>query len=149
VLRVDGTDTNAPIDIFRDAAAVTVANRGQMHTALAGSARIFSLRSLAAYASYNLFETPNSLYRPVGHFAEILLVPESGLTDAIDDQIEGYLAWKWGLEGSLPAAHAYKSAAPTVIPPPPPAPPGSWVLGNGTWDDALLWIDTESWDDTP
>ena len=28
-------------------------------------------------------------------------------------QIEGYLAWKWGLQGSLPAGHLYKSAAPT------------------------------------
>jgi hypothetical protein len=26
--------------------------------------------------------------------------------------IEGYLAWKWGLQGSLPAGHPYKSAAP-------------------------------------
>lgn len=28
--------------------------------------------------------------------------------------IEGYLAWKWGLEGSLDAGHPYKSAAPTT-----------------------------------
>lgn len=28
--------------------------------------------------------------------------------------VEGYLAWKWGLEGNLPAGHPYKSAAPTV-----------------------------------
>ena len=27
--------------------------------------------------------------------------------------IEGYLAWKWGLQGSLPGAHPYKSVAPT------------------------------------
>ena len=26
--------------------------------------------------------------------------------------IEGYLAWKWGLQGSLPAGHPYKSASP-------------------------------------
>jgi len=28
-------------------------------------------------------------------------------------QIEGYLAWKWGLQANLPANHPYKSAAPT------------------------------------
>ena len=28
-------------------------------------------------------------------------------------QIEGYLAWKWGLQANLPADHPYKSAAPT------------------------------------
>jgi hypothetical protein len=27
-------------------------------------------------------------------------------------QIEGYLAWKWGLQGNLPANHPYKSAPP-------------------------------------
>jgi hypothetical protein len=27
-------------------------------------------------------------------------------------KIEGYLAWKWGLQASLPIGHPYKSAAP-------------------------------------
>jgi hypothetical protein len=29
-------------------------------------------------------------------------------------KIEGYLAWKWGLEASLPAGHPYKNLPPTV-----------------------------------
>ena len=29
-------------------------------------------------------------------------------------KLEGYLAWKWGLEADLPADHPYKSAPPTV-----------------------------------
>lgn len=29
-------------------------------------------------------------------------------------KIEGYLAWKWGLEANLPADHPYKTAPPTV-----------------------------------
>ena len=32
--------------------------------------------------------------------------------------IEGYLAWKWGLQGSLDGSHTYKNAAPTIIPEP-------------------------------
>jgi hypothetical protein len=28
--------------------------------------------------------------------------------------VEGYLAWKWGLQGSLPSTHPYKN-----LPPPP------------------------------
>ena len=28
-------------------------------------------------------------------------------------QMEGYLAWKWGLQGTLPTSHPYKSSAPT------------------------------------
>jgi hypothetical protein len=35
-------------------------------------------------------------------------------TTADRELLEGYLAWKWGLEGNLPAGHPYKSAAPTV-----------------------------------
>jgi len=37
-------------------------------------------------------------------------------TEDLDDQqkVEGYLAWKWGLEDGLPADHPYKSAAPVV-----------------------------------
>ena len=38
----------------------------------------------------------------------------SALTTSQRQQIEGYLAWKWGLQGSLPATHPYKS-----FPPPP------------------------------
>lgn len=33
---------------------------------------------------------------------------------AVRQKIEGYLAHKWGLEGSLPADHPYKAAAPTT-----------------------------------
>ncbi len=30
-------------------------------------------------------------------------------------RIEGYLAWKWGLQGNLPAGHPYKSSAPSNV----------------------------------
>lgn len=36
----------------------------------------------------------------------------SVLSDADTEKIEGYLAWKWGLEGSLPGGHPYKSSPP-------------------------------------
>jgi len=38
------------------------------------------------------------------------------LTAAQVQQVEGYLAWKWGLQASLPVAHTYYSAAPTGHP---------------------------------
>lgn len=41
------------------------------------------------------------------------LVAVSGTTLAqTRNLIEGYLAWKWGLQGNLPADHPYKNAAP-------------------------------------
>jgi sugar lactone lactonase YvrE len=51
--------------------------------------------------------------------------------NSIDRQsIEGSLAWKWGLQGSLPASHPFKSAAPTGQPVYP-----NFVLGNQVWLD--------------
>lgn len=33
------------------------------------------------------------------------------------EKLEGYLAWKWGLQNSLPVGHPYKNAAPTKASP--------------------------------
>jgi hypothetical protein len=48
-----------------------------------------------------------------GRLAELIIVG-SAVDTATRQIIEGYLAHKWGLAGSLPADHPYKSAAPTV-----------------------------------
>ncbi|MCX6773380.1 MAG: DUF2341 domain-containing protein, partial [Candidatus Micrarchaeota archaeon] len=45
---------------------------------------------------------------------ELLVLPTK-ISDEDRQKIEGYLAWKWGLEGNLPADHPYKSAAPTIM----------------------------------
>lgn len=41
-----------------------------------------------------------------------LLMYTGNSTDSEVEKIEGYLAWKWGLQGSLPASHPYKSQKP-------------------------------------
>lgn len=41
-------------------------------------------------------------------------VVATGITDADRQKIEGYLAWKWGLETNLPVGHPYKNTPPTV-----------------------------------
>ena len=43
---------------------------------------------------------------------EIILTQD--ISFAQSQIIEGYLAWKWALQASLPADHPYKTAAPTV-----------------------------------
>ena len=43
--------------------------------------------------------------------AECVVVAGVRVT-AIQQKIEGYLAWKWGLEGDLPVGHPYKAAPP-------------------------------------
>ena len=51
-----------------------------------------------------------------GQLAEFFAVaglPGTGGTDLSDvEKAEGYLAWKWGLEGQLPAGHPYKNSPP-------------------------------------
>lgn len=41
-----------------------------------------------------------------------LIIYNSALTPAQIQQIEGYLAWKWGLAGQLPTSHAFKYRPP-------------------------------------
>ena len=49
----------------------------------------------------------------LGGIREIILVSSAvGLSEK--QLIEGYLAWKWGLEAKLPADHPHKAAAPAV-----------------------------------
>jgi hypothetical protein len=82
----------------------------------------------------------------VGSINEILVF--GGLSTTQRQQVEGYLAWKWGLQGSLPATHPYKNS---VIPPlsnPPTALPSliqnpsvnvwfpSQISGLNLWLDA-------------
>jgi hypothetical protein len=51
-------------------------------------------------------------------FAHIGLGETVGYSAAVSatlrQKVEGYLAWKWGLQASLPVGHAYAAAAPTV-----------------------------------
>jgi hypothetical protein len=47
-----------------------------------------------------------------GVIAEVVLYTRV-LTTNERQRIEGYLAWKWGLQASLPGSHPYSSAAPT------------------------------------
>ena len=48
-----------------------------------------------------------------GNISEVIIY-NTGLTTTQRQKIEGYLAWKWGLQGSLPAGHPFKTAAPTA-----------------------------------
>ena len=45
------------------------------------------------------------------YIAEIVYY-NSQLGTTNQQQVEGYLAWKWGIQGSLPAGHPYSGASP-------------------------------------
>ena len=48
-----------------------------------------------------------------GRIGEIVYV-DSNLSTLNREKLEGYLAHKWGLTGSLPGGHPYKTTAPTI-----------------------------------
>ena len=56
--------------------------------------------NIGGHFGYNVSET--------FYLAEFLVYNEY-LTDSQYQQVEGYLAWKWGLVASLPAGHPYKN----------------------------------------
>jgi len=75
-------------------------------------------------------------------FNEILIYTTS-ITTAQRQQVEGYLAWKWSLQGSLPSTHPYKTFQPSLSLPVIPrssATTSSWsptqISGLTLWLDA-------------
>jgi len=54
---------------------------------------------------------PQNTFYLYGVVFEIVAIPEAiGSTNFL--KVEGYLAWKWGIQGDLPAGHPYKNAPP-------------------------------------
>lgn len=53
----------------------------------------------------------NNAFPLVGDYAELIIF-NSILSSANRYLVEGYLAWKWGLQANLPSDHPYKNAAP-------------------------------------
>jgi hypothetical protein len=47
-----------------------------------------------------------------GYIGEVVAYPSILLVSA-RQRVEGYLAWKWGLQGSLANGHPYKDSPPT------------------------------------
>lgn len=97
------TKLNTPdnVRINRDGATPTVhtTNSGNLNTTLNG----FSVGSLQGSLVDNYYTNMD-----VGE----VVVLYSAVNDTDRQLIEGYLAWKWGLQANLPAGHPYKNAAP-------------------------------------
>jgi hypothetical protein len=66
-----------------------------------------------------------------GFIGEVL-VYNTGLTTSQRQQVEGYLAEKWGLKSSLPSTHLYRNFTPSFIGITPPA-PSSGEYSNFLW----------------
>jgi hypothetical protein len=72
-----------------------------------------SLADTSVTDTLNIFSRDGASSFSDGDLHE-LIIYNKPLAQADREKVEGYLAWKWGLEGNLPLDHPYKSAAPTV-----------------------------------
>tara|TARA_B100000282_G_scaffold74423_1_gene50988 strand:- start:16923 stop:18425 length:1503 start_codon:yes stop_codon:yes gene_type:complete len=104
-----GTSTN-PASVYLNGTLVgTVGSYQTTNTDMSDTGRVFHLGRRPFTDT-----DPNHLF---GTFAitEYILVQigNTGMTTTIRQKTEGYLAWKYSLQGNLPSDHPYKSAPPT------------------------------------
>jgi hypothetical protein len=107
-------NTNVPLLLYNTfsisgstATATNFVNATQTAVATASMtafANSYTNLSIGCAVPYTLQNNYNWLYN--GDIAEIL-VYQGDLSTNQRQQIEGYLAWKWGLQSNLPANHPY------------------------------------------
>lgn len=93
-IRADGTNASLGIDGTR----TTSADTDLMQSSIIG------------WYNQALYQAQYSFRGQIGEF----IFSASALSDATRQIVEGYLAYKWGLQGNLPAGHPYKTTPPTI-----------------------------------
>jgi hypothetical protein len=75
------------------------------------------LNNLSTNQKLRIMANRNGNKKQPGRFGELLLFNgDCGVSNDVylyRQQTEGYLAWKWGLQGNLPSDHPYKNNPPT------------------------------------
>jgi hypothetical protein len=84
-------------DVYLDGTSVTLSFNGAA-----------TFGTIAA-TPINVGQSPGGNYWG-GDIAEIVVLTDAPVADILKG--EGYLAWKWGLQGLLPGGHPYKNAPP-------------------------------------
>jgi hypothetical protein len=111
-------------------------------TTLTGSGTV----TIGAYYYVGSDPTPNEWW--IGNISEVI-VYNNVLSTSQRQQIEGYLAWKWGIQGSLPSNHPFKTYRPLAntpfptigIPPMPTITQGTTVFVPTQITGCSLWLD--------
>ena len=86
------------------------ANNGSAYPAGTNTANRAPVSTAPSFA-LQLGTFGNNVAPLVGNFCELVIV-SSLLANADRQIVDGYLHWKWGLQGNLPSDHPYKNAAP-------------------------------------
>ena len=112
-----------------DGTATSLSNLDVVHDRLGGrtSLLVSEAVNLSSWTMARL-SGHNSAWNYTGDLTEIVMT--SGPLTAADRQLlEGYLAWKWGLEALLPTEHPYSGMNPNAT--------GS-LLSGGAGDDTII-----------
>jgi hypothetical protein len=100
------SDGNAAVTAVTGNTTATVARKnGALITTGLG---ITPLEYTGIYAVGQYYSSVNSSDQELAEF----IIVKAVLSDSEIQRVEGYLAWKWGLEASLPVGHPYEAAAP-------------------------------------
>jgi hypothetical protein len=114
-----GTPVNSGSNIIGKNALVSVvstSNAGSL--GVNGSTlAVFTPGQIAPLSTSYRYNIGGTQY--IGNICEILAY-SGGLSTDDRQTVEGYLAWKWGLQGSLPAAHPYRNQNPASLVSPTP-----------------------------
>ncbi|HEX5791201.1 MAG TPA: InlB B-repeat-containing protein [Luteolibacter sp.] len=116
-LRYDGTSTNGTISASLGQHLRVASRTSSAQTDyLDGSPNINATVTLPTHADgyINVGNTNSALVCPFSSkVAEAILIAGT-IPQATREQVEGYLAHKWGLTGKLPAGHPYKTSVPST-----------------------------------
>lgn len=88
------TPTGGPVNLFLNGASVS-------SSSLTG---VFNIEKFSI--GYKLNQDPNTDFW-FGNVGEVIIY-STAITGNQRQQLEGYLAWKWGLQGNLPLSHQFK-----------------------------------------
>jgi hypothetical protein len=124
-----GSAAMGPMRVSQYVSSATPLNTSVVHTVYfdgtnayvytnGGTASSMSSSGNFSVSRYNLGRSTNtgdsgSLFS--GFTGEVIIY-NTLLTATQRQLVEGYLAWKWGLQSSLAAGHSYQTVAPIVIP---------------------------------
>jgi hypothetical protein len=94
----------------QDFIIVTKWNSTLSQLRLNGSLLSFGNIGTTNFSSINLGANENEVGSIEGYIAEVVSFADS----TQQERVEGYMAWKWGLEGNLPVGHPYKNQPPLI-----------------------------------
>jgi len=95
-------DTPTLLSTWYDGTNANISANGALTPSSSGSSGNFTISSYAVAANTNLADIGAASF--YGYMSE-LIVYNSSLSTSQRQQVEAYLAWKWGLVSSLPTTH--------------------------------------------